>query len=145
MFRKSTLLAFAASAALGLAMLTTTDAFARPGGHGGGHGMHGGGGFRMHGGGLRVHGGHGRHFGHFGRHHRGHWHRHYVRWHHPIWYSTPVVYGIARPAVAGPCTCLTKEYTPEGAVLFKDRCTNEAAMNPPPAAPGPAAEVIPQQ
>ena len=29
------------------------------------------------------------------------------------------------------CTCLTKEYTPEGAVLFKDICTNEAAINPP--------------
>src|SRR5689334_17084486 len=38
---------------------------------------------------------------------------------------------VAGPAVAGPCTCLTKEYTSEGAVLFKDRCTNEMAMNPP--------------
>ena len=44
--------------------------------------------------------------------------------------ATPA-YAVARPAVAGPCTCLTKEYTPEGAVLFKDRCTNEMAMNPP--------------
>ena len=42
-------------------------------------------------------------------------------------------YGATR--VAGPCTCLSKEYTPEGAVLFKDRCTNEAAINPPPAPP----------
>jgi hypothetical protein len=30
---------------------------------------------------------------------------------------------------------LSKEYTPEGAVLFKDRCTSEMAMNPPAAAP----------
>ncbi len=30
-----------------------------------------------------------------------------------------------------PHTCLSKEYTPEGAVLFKDRCTTEMAMNPP--------------
>jgi hypothetical protein len=36
---------------------------------------------------------------------------------------------------------LTKEYTPEGAVLFKDRCTNEAAMNPPPPAPQQTGEV----
>jgi len=111
MFRKSTLLAFAASAALGLAMLAPTSASAM---HGGG-GMHGG-----HGGG-----------GHWGGHGRGHpnWH---VRYHRPIWYGVRPVYVAARPvSVAGPCTCLSKEYTPEGAVLFKDRCTNEAAMNPP--------------
>jgi len=51
------------------------------------------------------------------------------------WYPAPVVVGgptyIASRPVAGPCTCLSKEYTPEGAVLFKDRCTNEMAMNPP--------------
>ena len=47
----------------------------------------------------------------------------------PIWY-TPRPYYVARP-VAGPCTCLSKEYTPQGQVLFKDRCTNEAAINPP--------------
>ena len=140
MFRKSTLLAFAASAALGLATLVPTSASAF-GGHGGG--IHGGGHFRGgHFGGFR--GGHIR-VGHLHRHHRWHRHRHYVRWHRPLLYSTPVVYGIARTPVAGPCTCLTKEYTPEGAVLFKDRCTNEMAMNPPPATPGPAAEVIPQR
>ena len=66
MFRKSTLLAVAASAALGLAMLAPTSASAsgHGGGHGGGHGMHGGG----HGGGG-MHGGHrGGHGGHFGHH-----------------------------------------------------------------------------
>jgi hypothetical protein len=125
MFRKSALLAVAASAALGLALLGSTDALARGhgGGHGGGrggHGIHGGGGMRMHGGGG---------FRHVHRHHR-HWHRHYVRWHRPLVYGY-TSYAVARPAVAGPCTCLTKEYTPEGAVLFKDRCTNEMAMNPP--------------
>jgi hypothetical protein len=53
-------------------------------------------------------------------------------------YPTPVVVGgptyiASRPVVSrpGPCTCLTKEYTPQGQVLFKDRCTNEAAINPP--------------
>jgi hypothetical protein len=40
---------------------------------------------------------------------------------------------------------LSKEYTQEGAVLFKDNCTNEMAMNPPAESPGPAAEVAPQQ
>ena len=57
---------------------------------------------------------------------------------HPIYRPVPVVvsrpvYVAARPVVAtpGPCTCLSKEYTPEGAVLFKDRCTTEMAMNPP--------------
>ena len=126
MIRKSTLLAVAASAVLGLAMLSPNVASAR--GHGGGHG----GGHGMHGGGHGMHGGHGgRHFGH----HRHHWHRHYVRWHRPIWYS-PVVYGYGvRTATPGPCTCLSKEYTQEGAVLFKDRCTNEMAMNPPEQAP----------
>jgi hypothetical protein len=29
--------------------------------------------------------------------------------------------------VAGPCTCLTKTYTPDGLVVFADICTNEAA------------------
>jgi hypothetical protein len=113
MLRKSTLLALAASAALGLAALSPTAASAHGGfGHGGG--FHGGG---FHGG---FHGGYG-------------FHR-YVGWHRPIWYARPVVYAAVRPvAVASPapCTCLSKEYTPEGAVLFKDRCTNEAAMNPP--------------
>jgi hypothetical protein len=58
----------------------------------------------------------------------------------PIWYpvATPVAvaaptYIASRPVVSrpGPCTCLSKEYTPQGQVLFKDRCTNEAAINPP--------------
>jgi hypothetical protein len=29
--------------------------------------------------------------------------------------------------VAGPCTCLTKSYTPDGLVVFADVCTKEAA------------------
>ena len=62
-----------------------------------------------------------------------HWH---VRYHRPIWYGVRTVgytYGATR--VAGPCTCLSKEYTPDGRVLFKDLCTNEAAVNPPVVAP----------
>jgi hypothetical protein len=132
MLRRSSLFALAASAALGLAALNPVIASAAPGGHGmhgSGHRMHGGGGHRMHGG--------GHHFRHV-RHHRPHWHGHYVRYHRPIWYAAaPVTYATyaVRPAVAGPCTCLTKEYTQEGAVVFKDRCTNELAINPPPPPP----------
>jgi hypothetical protein len=135
---KSSLLALAAVVALGTTALTSTaDA----------KGFHGGGGKGFHGGGHFHKGGHGhfghghKHFGHghFHRHHRHvHWHGHWR--HRHIYYPRPVVYA-ARPVVysAAPvvstnrCTCLTKEYTPEGAVLFKDICTNEAAINPPPA------------
>jgi hypothetical protein len=72
---------------------------------------------------------HGHH--HHRPHFRPHWHvRHHYR---PIWYGYGVrpTYYAATP-VAGPCTCLSKEYTQEGVVVFKDRCTNEMAMNPPP-------------
>jgi hypothetical protein len=102
--------------------------------HGGG--MHGGGGF--HGGGF--------HRG-FNGHHHPRWYVHYRR---PIWYggagyiAAPVTYAVSRPVVAGPCTCLSKEYTPEGAVLFKDRCTNEAAINPPAPAPQQTGALEPQ-
>lgn len=41
----------------------------------------------------------------------------------------------AAPAVHGPVACLTKEYIPTGAVLFRDICTSEWAMNPPAALP----------
>ena len=133
MIRKSNLLAIVATAALGLAMLSATEASARGhGGGGGGGGMHGGHG----GGGMHVgHGGGGRigRIDHIGHRHP-HWH---VRYHRPIWYGVRTVgYSVARPVVAsGPCTCLSKEYTPDGRVLFKDLCTNEAAINPPVVAP----------
>ena len=79
----------------------------------------------------------------FGTHHP-HWH---VRYHRPIWYdAAPVLYSAYAPRIVspGPCTCLSKEYTPEGAVLFKDRCTNEAAINPPAPAPQQTGELAPQ-
>jgi hypothetical protein len=59
-------------------------------------------------------------------------HRHFVRWHHHIWVR-PVGYAIGEvdTAVApGPCTCLTKNYTPEGMVVFQDLCTKEMASAP---------------
>jgi hypothetical protein len=143
MIRKSTLLAVAASAALGLAMLAPTAASAHGGGGGhGGGGFHGGGG---HGGGGFHGGGYHGGRGHIGfRHYHPRWH---VRYHRPIWYGVRPVYTAysARVVTAGPCTCLSKEYTPEGAVLFKDRCTNEAAMNPPAAAPQQTGDLEPQE
>jgi hypothetical protein len=131
---KTSLLALAAVVALGTTALTSTSADAK-GFHGGGKGFHGG----MHRGGFHGHKHFGHGHGHFHRHHRHvHWHGHWR--HRHIYYPRPVIYA-ARPVVysAAPvvstnrCTCLTKEYTQEGAVLFKDICTNEAAINPPPA------------
>ena len=55
--------------------------------------------------------------------------------------SAPVV-----TTTRGPCTCLTKNYTPEGQVIFKDLCTNEMAAGPvagSPSAEGPA-RIAPQ-
>ena len=137
MISKSSLLAIAAVAAFGLATFSVSEASAR--GHGGGGGMHSGGGMHIGHGGGGLRGGRGdgggRHVGH--RPHRHpHWH---VRYHRPIWYPgvRTVGYTVARPVVTtqGPCTCLSKEYTPDGRVLFKDVCTNEAAINPPIVAP----------
>jgi len=162
MFRKSTLLALAAIVTLGAATLASSEASAR--GHGGG-GFHGGG---FHGGGARMVGGsHFRGIRPIFRpvvrnHHnfgfrrfvfRPHWHHHHLcgRWGwHYRWcgWSRPWIYpvvtgGVATTYAAAPtynrCTCLTKEYTQEGAVVFKDVCTQEIAMNPP-ANPGPSAQ-----
>jgi len=141
MSRTSTLLALAAVATFGVAMIDSTPASAA-------HGL------RAHTGrisvaprvaprigiavrpirpGIIVH----------PRHPRPHWHVHYR---YPrLWYAPrPVVYGAVAPVVTtNRCTCLYKEYTPEGAVVFKDLCTNEMAMNPPAIAP--TAQVQPQQ
>jgi hypothetical protein len=140
MFKKSTLLALAGALTLGVAMVSAGSADARGhGGGGGGFSRGGGGGF--HGGAIRGGGIRGggiamvRHPRHPGirihpRWPRPHWHVHHRR---HYWVAPVATYAVARPVIAapGPCTCLTKEYTPEGAVLFKDRCTNEAAINPP--------------
>ena len=74
------------------------------------------------------------------------WHHHH---HHWIWgvpviaggvtYATTPSYASAPATPAtNTCNCLTKQYTQEGAVVFKDVCTNEMAMNPP------AADTAPQ-
>ena len=130
MFRKSILLALAATAALGVALVTGDQASAKPHGHGArghhGHGHHG-------------HHGRGHRHGHRHHHDRRHWH---VRWHRN-YHVRPYYYAV-NPVLPGPCTCLSKEYTQEGAVLFKDRCTNEMAMNPPLVAPQQTGALEPQ-
>jgi hypothetical protein len=58
-----------------------------------------------------------------------------IRWPRPIIVGAPVIaattYAVA-PAVATarPCNCLTKEYTPDNLVVFKDLCTKEVASAP---------------
>jgi hypothetical protein len=154
---RTSMFAVAAVAALGAASLvtSTTSADARGfggggfhgGGMGGGHAMRMGGGVRMGHVGMRTVGI--RHVGirHVGIRHIGirhpNWCRFYgrcgihVRWHRP--WVVPVAtaglvatsYAVA-PAIATakPCTCLTKEYTPDNLVVFKDLCTKEVASAP---------------
>jgi hypothetical protein len=66
---------------------------------------------------------------HHHRHWRWGWRRHY--WVAPV-VTTAVATGVVAAAPTwNRCSCLTKEYTPEGAVVFKDLCTKETAVNPP--------------
>ena len=39
-------------------------------------------------------------------------------------------YAVAPAYTARPCNCLTKEYTPDNLVVFKDLCTKEVASAP---------------
>ncbi len=142
MSRTSTLLALAAVATFGVAMLDSTPASARPGFHGPA-GVSRVSAVRLGGPRLiaRIPGRHIHPI--FPR--RPHWHVHYR---YPrLWYAPrPVVYGAVAPVITGGrCTCLTKEYTPEGVVVFKDLCTNEMAMNPPAIAPTAQVQPGPQQ
>jgi len=133
MFRKSITLALAAAATFGVLAISTTSASA----------FHFGGGARaggVHVSAARVAGPHvsfNRSFAFrrvvrvFPPHHHWHW-----RWHHfgwrPYWVAPVAAAGIATTYAATPtCNCLTKSYTQDGAVVFKDLCTKEMAMNPP--------------
>ena len=63
---------------------------------------------------------------------RPHWHVH-VRYPR-IWVAPrPVIVGAVTPLVTpvvSRCTCLTKEYTQDGLVVFQDVCTKELASAP---------------
>jgi hypothetical protein len=84
---------------------------------------------------------HPKHEKHAHHHHKHHKHHH---WHHKKYYYPEVettyesspTYNYSKPSytytkAADPCTCLTKEYTDDGRVLFKDVCTKESAISPP--------------
>jgi hypothetical protein len=81
-----------------------------------------------------------------------HWPRHWwwrYSFQRPYWVAPVIAAGgvatyAATTTTTNRCTCLTKDYTPQGAVVFKDVCTNEMAMNPPVDA-SPAAYSAPQQ
>lgn len=149
MSRKSIMLALAAVVSLGTFALSSSDAsaFGR---------SFSGGGARMTGG---VHLGvsSGLHVSNFRYrvwptfkpyiYHPNHWHWRFG-WRRNLWIAPVIGAGIATTYATTPatsrCTCLTKDYTPQGAVVFKDVCTNEMAMNPP-ANASPAADMAPQQ
>jgi hypothetical protein len=142
-----------------VATTDSADARGFGGGFSRGGGSHIGGGHvgaGRHFGGGRVHIGGGRHIGHRPHigHHRPHLHRHHVhfrhhwchrfyrfghrhcgvhvRWYRPLVATVAATTYAVAPTVttARPCTCLTKEYTPDNLVVFKDLCTKEVASAP---------------
>jgi hypothetical protein len=132
-FSRTSFLALAAIASIGAAALITSASSADARGFGGGFSRGGG----IHFGGFRSSS---RHAG-LRFHHRRHWQHHHrpwqVRWHRPWIYgvgtaaiAAPAYAAVAPKPAAGPCTCLTKEYTKENLVVFKDRCTKETAAAP---------------
>jgi hypothetical protein len=149
---RKVILSIATAATIAAASLGSTPADARGfgggGGFGGGH-FAGGGGFGGRGNfgggrasfatlrgpghsGLPLHPifppGHPGHPGWWGHHHFGHWIFRGGRW--VIIDEVVDEPGVVLPApvlAPGPCTCLTKTYTPDGLVVFADVCTNEAA------------------
>ena len=151
---RKTILTLASAATLAVAMLASQSADARGfggggfGGGGGGRGFGGGGmASRSIGGGgmgmARFSGRVGRpiipilnpghpghpgfpHWPHWGFHHHdhGHWVFRFGRW---IVVDDVVEEAPAIVTAPGPCTCLTKNYTPSGLVVFADVCTKESA------------------
>jgi hypothetical protein len=74
-------------------------------------------------------------------HFRGPRHHDHVRIHriYTHGYVRPV--GYVAPVAESFCTCLTKGYTPEGTVVFKDLCTKEMASAPVEGAPAQSGEI----
>lgn len=123
---RTSLFVLAAAASVATALVTSTSPADARGGMGGFRGgFHGG--FNGRAGFFRQDAGLNR----FPRHHH-----HHVRPHRPWVYGVGVgAVAVAAPAYAAasarpapaPCTCLSKEYTQDRLVVFKDRCTNEVA------------------
>jgi len=163
MFRKSAMLALAATVSLGAVALSSSTASAfHPVGGGGVHPVGGSGGMHVYSKpfvtGIKINPPHvtGIKINPWPKYTHN-WHWHYPRywwwrysWRRPYWVAPVVVGGgvaaattYASTPATNTCTCLTKQYTPQGAVVFKDVCTNEMAMNPP-ANAAPAADMGPQ-
>ena len=136
---RKTILTLASAATLAVAMLASQSADARGFGGGGFASRSiGGGGMGM----ARFSGrvgrpiipilnpGHPGHpgFPHWGFHHHdhGHWVFRFGRWIvvDDVVDEAPAIVTAPTP---GPCTCLTKNYTPSGLVVFADVCTKESA------------------
>jgi hypothetical protein len=66
-------------------------------------------------------------------HHDRDWRWWYARYRYRVLpvETTNTVVAPAVTTAAANCNCLTKEYLPDGSVLFKDLCTKEAAMATP--------------
>lgn len=144
---RKVIFSLATAATIAVASLASGAAEARGFGGGGGGGHFGGGHFAggrvgggnhfaARGGGRTFNPGRGGHPGHpgHGNHWAGHHHGHWV-FRNGIWIDIGGFdgeYGVdIAPAPVtvgpGPCTCLTKSYTPDGLVVFADVCTKEAA------------------
>jgi hypothetical protein len=67
----------------------------------------------------------------FHPHHHGHWVFRFGHWIvvDDVVEEAPATV-VAPAAIPGPCTCLTKNYTPSGLVVFADICTKESASAP---------------
>jgi hypothetical protein len=151
------ILTLAAAATVAAASIATSSASYAHGvrGSGGGGGSHSSGSSHFarvsHDSRLRDPRDPGRHIG-LHEHHR-HW-----AFRNGIWIEVDEdVADAVEAAAPGPCTCLTKTYTPAGLVVFADICTKEAASapvdntadatqaptTPPPAAQAPAATATP--
>ena len=64
--------------------------------------------------------------------HPGHWHPHHGHWlfRDGVWVDIDAGEAPYVAPTPGPCTCLTKNYTPDGLVVFADVCTKESASAP---------------
>jgi len=64
--------------------------------------------------------------------HPGHWHPHHGHWlfRDGVWVDLDAGEAPYVAPAPGPCTCLTKNYTPDGLVVFADICTKESASAP---------------
>lgn len=155
MYRKIILTCAAVVAAIGLAFATVPASAKSHHGNGSHHSSHKS--SHKHGKHAHRHKHHHKHAHHKWHHHKHHHHKHahhhhkHWCWHHKhhhhckkwwIDYETTYVtptYTYSEPSTpsyvytkpAPSCTCLTKEYAPDGTVIFKDVCTKEMATSEP--------------